>query len=186
VNPSRLLPVIALLLLTLSACGGDDSGETSSTPFPDGADSADVAYFNELTAALDAIGEDSRALNDLRANAFDEALSEEERITNAEEFVAQYEAFAQSGHDELLAIEPGPSLSGQHGDLVDALGGLVPFAEDLASALEANPVSTEQAFRDLYFELEGQSLELRVRDACFDIETVAANLGIEATIACPR
>lgn len=198
---TRIVPaLIAVPLLALAACGGDDDGGGSPTPTGDGPSDAsgspsgdipretvdDQTYFDNLTSTLQPINEESQELNDFRVAAFEETLSEEERAANAEEFAMRYEAFGQDAHDTLLAMAPGESLSGQHGALVDAMDGLADLGRDMASAFESDPVTTEQAFLDLFFELDGQSLELRVRDACFDLQTVATDQGIQTTIVCPR
>lgn len=187
----RLLAGASAILAALAilACGGDDDGDGSQpTPSATAAnDSAeDEAYFQELSSALEVIGEDSQSLNELRAGAFDPDLSEEERITNAEDFAAQYREFAEGAREDLLGITPGPSLSGQHGALVDSLQALADLAERIAEEIEESPVATEPAFLDLFFQLDGQTRELRVRDACFDLQTVANGLGIETEITCPR
>lgn len=183
-----LLAALSLpALAVLAACGGDDgSGSPASdTPRPSAA-AVEQTYFDDLVAAIEPISEESQSLNDFRATAFDENLPEEERAANAQEFATRYEEFAQSAHDALAAITPGESLSRQHGDLVDALAGLANLGRDIATALETEPVSTEQQFGDLFFQLDGQSLELRVRDACFDLQSAANEQGGVLTIACPR
>lgn len=195
-NPTRLLTLASIAtLVTLAACGGDDdsgsspTGAASGSPGTEASGSptvSDDAYFESLTSALDDIAVDSQALDDFRVGAFDESLTEEERIANADEFAQRYEAFAQDAHDRVLDITPGESLSGEHGALVDALGDLISLGHDLATALQETPVSTDQQFGDLFFALDGQSLELRVRDACFRLQQVATDVGIEAAIICPR
>lgn len=195
-NPTRLLTAAVVAALTiLAACGGNDDSGSAPTSAASGSPASDAsgnptvsddAYFAELTSVLDDIALDSTALDDFRANAFDSSLTEDQRIANAREFAQRYEAFAQDARDGVLDITPGQSLSGEHGALVDALSDLVTLGDDLATTLDESPVATDAAFGDLFFELDGQSLELRVRDACFRLQQVATNVGIEAGFICPR
>ena len=188
-----LIPLAIALLAAIAACGGDD--DTSSTTPGSGSPSAatdgvgtvaDDIYFTNLSSTLEDLVPESSALDEFRATAFDPALSEAERAANAEEFADRYESYTTTAHDDVLAITPGESLAGEHGALVDALADLITLGEELAAALEGAPVSTEAEFGDLFFELEGQSLELRVRDACFRLQQVANNAGIETGFVCPR
>lgn len=187
-----LLPLAAILLIALAACGGNDDGgpaspTSSGEASPSSTDTGDdAAYFDALSQTLSDLATDSTALDDFRAGAFDTSLTEDQRVANAEDFAERYEEFARDAHDRILEITPGPSLSGEHGALVDALADLITLGQDIAASLDETPVSTEQQFGDLFFELEGQSLELRVRDACFRIQQVASDAGIQAALICPR
>lgn len=194
-----LLAVPLLALLAATACGGDDSGDGegdgngTAAPTTDGDGNGggsgtpeDETYFDQLTAALEDLAGESAALQEFRAGAFDAGLADEERAANAEEFAERYEAFARNAYDILSSITPSDAAAAQHADLLDGMNDLAVFAIDLASALEDTPVTTENDFRNLFFELDGQSLELRVRDACFDLQTIASNLEMETEILCPR
>lgn len=196
--PAIVSALLASLLL-VGACSGDDGGDgdgpTGASPGATGPaptqggptpSPEDIEYFETLSSALAAITAEGQDLNEFRAGAFDPDLPESQRIENAREFAARYDMFARGGHAALLEIPPGPSLGGQHGALVDAMNGLIRLAGEMAAALDETPVATEDGFRSLFFDLDGQSLELRVRDACFDLQNFAASHGIQVELTCPR
>lgn len=187
--------VLLLIALTASvACGGDDGAEdgpATATPAPgQNGDSVateeDTAYFDALARTLADLAAESAALSELRATAFDASLTEEQKAANAEEFAERYAEFGRNGRETLLEIDPAGTLSGQHGRLVDAMGGLAELGEQLGEAMSETPVATEEEFRELFFELNGQNVELRVRDACFDLQSFATRHNVEVELICPR
>lgn len=173
--------VLAGLLLTLAACGGDDDVGGASEPIVASPSPAtEEAYLEVLAPALQAVNAELEGLNQLRAAAFDDGP--DPAATAA--YGAAYETFASERLAAIEALRPNESLADKHQALVDAAGDGVLFAEDLRAELNESPPANEAEFLALFGNLDGATITSRYHDACTALQSSATSGGLDIDLQC--
>ena len=173
------LGVLAGLVLTLAACGGDDDDAVASptiVPSP----ATEAAYFDLLAPALQAINVQLEGLDQLRAAAFDDGPNR----AAADAYGAAYETFAS---DRLTAVEtlrPNESLANEHQALATAARDGLLLAENLRSELNQSPPASDAEFLALFGDLDGATITSRYHDACTKLQFRATSGGLDIDLQC--
>jgi len=181
-----LLAGALLLSAALSACGGDDAGSAGGDE-PDAVATASAeedAYFVALQTKLEESRLESEALREFRAGVFDASRPVEERMSGSVEYGERYRAYAEQRRDAVTALVPPESLLAGHTALLGAAEAAVTLGEELAERLAAQPLANEEAFANLFFELDGVTIEQRIRDACQDLQAYASAAGLAYDLGC--
>ncbi len=190
--PVTLLAITLLGALPLAgfACGGDDaSSGGSQSPAPTVVPTAapeERNYFQQLKSRLDDVHQQADALGAALNAAFDPQRPEPERADAGIAFGQQYQSYAADAQAKLSAIAPPSSLKPLHEAIVGAAGGVVDLAGSLKSRLASRTVVTLSQFSELFVELDGATLEGRVRDACFDLQAQATRKSADVALECNR
>lgn len=184
----------AFLAAVTASCGGGNGDAPAATPTPVAATPTPVrtatpeeaAYFSQLKSVLDRVHEQAGGLADFRKQAFDEALSEQQRAENAAEYARRYQANAADAGAGLGGIDAPFGLDAAHASLAAAAGEVVRLGQELATAMEQSPVTTSASFNDLFFTIDGVTRQQRFRDYCFDLQAQAGARGADVDLECNR
>ncbi|MCH7483870.1 MAG: hypothetical protein IIA90_01830 [Chloroflexi bacterium] len=172
------LGLIAVIVLTLAACGGDDDDGASG---PNGASPAtEAAYLEALAPALQAVNAQLEGLGELRAAAFDDGPDP----AAADAYGAAYETFALERLAAIEALTPNESLIGEHQALLSAASDGVVLAEDLRAKLGESPPASEVEFLALFGDLDGATITSRFHDACTALQSDATSGGLDIDLQC--
>ena len=180
------LVVAAALLLV--ACGGRAATPTPSsaptgtparTPAPD-----EGAYLTAVKTALDGLHQRWGELRQFRGQAFAVQVTEEQRRANSQEFARRYRAYAREAREAIGGLSAPAGLESAHGALLAAVDGLVALGDELQRSLEGSPVASAEELAGVFDAAGGVTLEQRFRDACFDVQTMAATRGARVDLGC--
>lgn len=169
---------LAALLLTLSACGGNDddgAGEPTST-----ASAEEAAYLEALESALQAVNAQLDGLDELRADAFDDGPNPAAAFAYGE----GYETFMLDRLAAIEAITPSESPADEHQALVSAANDGVVLAKDLRAKLGESPPANDAEFLELFGSLAGATFTSRYLDACTKLQTRATSGGLDVDLQC--
>lgn len=189
----------AVATILFAACGGDDTGPSASptagptasptprlTDPPSAIEQAEETYFEKLGAEMATITSRFVELDESRVAGLDEDLGENARLINIRAYSAGYLDLAEDSFKALDPITAPPSLADLHSALVDAFEGVIPLGEDLVLAMDIDAALTEDDFAGAFFDLDGVTLEQRLRDACHDLLFFAVGKDAATEIVCPR
>jgi len=190
----------AVLLLGLACGGGDDdtATEPDATEARDDAgegsgdggaganeSSGDLAdYFAEV----DAVFEEADSLSDELEAAFDEAYANAQTVEEAREalgaFLLDTHDIYSDALDTLEGIEPPEEAADEHEAFIRAGSDLLDVSERLFQALQ--DVETEADLNQLSedFDAEGTAAANAADEACFDLQGVADDAGIDVDLNC--
>ncbi len=171
------LGLLAVFVLTLAACGGDDDGAgepISASP------ATEAAYLEALAPALQAVNAQLGDLGELRAEAFDDGP----HPAAVDAYGEAYETFASERLAAVEALTPNESLAGEHHALVSAAGDNVVLAEDLRAKLSESPPASEAQFLALFGDLDGATITSRYHDACSALQSKATSGGLDVDLQC--
>ncbi len=180
VKPSAALSLglLAVLVLTLAACGGDDDDETTA---PTSASSAEEAlYLEALAPALQGVNAQLDGLGELRAEAFDDGPDP----AAAHAYGVAYETFASERLAAIEALTPNESLTDEHQALVFAASDGVLLAQELAAKLNESPPASDAEFLELFGSLDGATITSRYHDACTALQSSATSGGLDIDLQC--
>ena len=172
------LGLLAGLVLTLAACGGDDD-DGASTPIV-ASPATEAAYLEVLAPALQAVNAQLDGLGELRAAAFDDGPDP----AAADAYGAAYETFASERLAAIEALTPNESLADEHQALVAAAGDGVLLAEDLRAELNDSPPASDAEFLELFGGLDGATITGRYHDACTALQSSAMSGGLDVDLQC--
>ncbi len=181
-------------MAALAAACGDDGGASPATPTPAtvtpgpsrAASPEEAAYFDQLKSVLDSTHERDDGTEAFRKSAFDVSLGEEQVAKNAAEYARRYQADISDAIAELDDIDPPFGLDAAHAALATAAGERLRLGEEMAAAMEESPVTTDAAFRDLFYNLDGVVREQHFSDSCFDLQAQANARGANVDLECSR
>lgn len=178
------LGLLAAIVLTLAACGGnDDEGPSESdvaTASPTLDPVEDAEYLEALAPALQAVNAQLDSLNELRADAFDGGLNTAAAIAYGE----AYETFESERLAAIEALAPGKTLQDHHAAIVFAARDSVALAADLSAAIAESPPANQAQFLDLFGRLDGATITNRFLDACTALQIRATAAGIDVDLQC--
>lgn len=201
-----ILAALAVLLLSISAaCGGGDDESTQPTATEaqdnslggdgdggDGDNSEDGGPASEDLAAyfaeIDAIFEDADAQSDELEALFDEAYSNAVTVEDAKQalgsFLLDTSAIYSDALDALEAIEAPAEAADAHDAFIQAGADLLDLTARLFEALQ--DVETEEDLNQLSedFDAEGTAAAAAADDACYDLQTIANDAGIDVDLNC--
>lgn len=191
----RVLPPLAALLVALAmvACGGDDDGGQATgdaTEGPSGeardATEREVEYFAALALVIEAGNTGIAALETERAAAFDPAKSAEETQEALATLSLNTIDMYETRRDGILNVKPQPSddLHSPHLTLAGAADDELTIAENVALALDEDPVSDEAAYEALLIEQGANQGVTRFQDACTLLQTEADRLNADVDLHC--
>ncbi len=173
------LGLLAGLVLTLAACGGnDDDDGASPTIVPSPA--TEAAYFDLLAPALQAINTQLEGLDQLRAAAFGDGPDP----AAADAYGAAYERFASERLAAIEALRANETLADKHQALAAAARDGLLLAEDLRAELNQSPPASDTEFRALFGDLDGATITSRYLDACTALQSSATSGGLAVDLQC--
>ena len=172
------LGLLAVFVVTLAACGGDDNDETTAPTRTSSAE--EVLYLEALAPALQGVNAQLERLGELRAEAFDDGPDP----AAADAYGVAYETFASERLDAIEALTPNESLAGEHQALVSAANDGVLLAEELAAKLSDSPPASDAEFLQLFGALDGATITSRYHDACTALQFSATSGGLDIDLQC--
>ena len=181
------LGLLAVFVVTLAACGGDDDDETIAPTRTSSAE--EVLYLEALAPALQGVNAQLERLGELRAEAFDDGPDP----AAADAYGVAYETFAsEPGASSFIgsvsaaieALTPNESLAGEHQALVSAANDGVLLAEELAAKLNESPPASDAEFLQLFGALDGATITSRYHDACTALQFSATSGGLDIDLQC--
>ena len=173
------LGLLAGLVLTIAACGGDDDDDGASptiVPSP----ATEAAYFDLLAPALQAVNAQLEDLDQLRAAAFDDGP--DPAATDA--YGAAYERFASERLAAIEALRPNETLADKHQALADAARDGLLLGEELRAELNQSPPASDAEFLTLFGDLDGATITSRYLDACTALQSSATSGGLAVDLQC--
>lgn len=175
--------------LLVAACGGGGAPTPTPSPTPAAAPARtptpeEGAYFAALKTALDGPQQRWAELRQFRGQAFAAQVTEEQRRANSQEYARRYRAYAQEARDALGGLSAPADLEGAHKALVAAADGLVALGDELERSMGESPVTTIEDLAGAFDAAGGVTAEQRFRDACFDLQTMAAARGAGIDLGC--
>jgi hypothetical protein len=183
------------LVLVFAACGDDDddggaqdTGDATGAPSGEARDATDreVEYLEALALVIADGNEGIAALDEARAAAFDPAKSAEEmQAAVAALSLSAIETY-EARRDGILNVKPQPSpeLQSLHLTLSGAADDELTIAENIAAALDADPVADEAAYEALLIEQGFPQGVTRFFDACMLNQSEADRIGAEVDLHC--
>ena len=172
------LGLLAILVLALAACGGDDDDETIEPTRTSSVE--EVLYLEELAPALQAVNAQLAGLDELRTQAFDDGPDR----TAANAYGVAYETFASERLTAIQALTPNESLADKHGALVSAASDGIVLAKDLRAKLSESPPASDAEFLELFGSLDGATITSRYHDACTTLQVNATSGGLDIDLQC--
>lgn len=137
-----------------------------------------------LKTALDSLHQRWGDLRQFRGQAFAVQVTEEQRRANSQEFARRYRAYAQEAREAIGGLSAPAGLEAAHGALVAAAEGLVVLGDELGRSLEGSPVGSGEELAGVFDAVGGVTMEQRFRDACFDLQAMAAARGMGIDLGC--
>ncbi len=174
------LGLLAVLVLTLAACGGDgdDDGETIGPTRTSSAE--EILYLEALAPALQTVNAQLDGLDELRTQAFGDGPDP----AAADAYGVAYETFASERLAAIEALTPSQSLAAEHQALVAAASDGVLLATDLRTKLSESPPTSDAEFRALFGGLDGAAITSRYADACTALQSDATSGGLDIDLQC--
>lgn len=167
-----LTGVIALLALAIAAtgCGGGEGGATTEE------------YFRQVEALVDDLGQQSEALGSKWEEDSASVSSDQERLELTAAFY--YDLFSLIGgfRDGLADIEPSEEVEKAHQELVGIADEFSKLWSEMAAEVRsaASEADLEELLTDDRFEAVGQRFE----EACFELQRIADDSGIDVDLQC--
>ena len=169
---------LAVFMLTLAACGGDDDDGTNGPTRTSSAE--DVLYLGALAPALQAVNAQLGTLDEIRAEAFGDGPDP----TAADAYGMAYETFASERFAAIAALTPSESLADEHQALVSAANDGILLAADLRAKLSESPPSSDAEFLELFGALDGATITSRYLDACTALQFSATSGALDIDLQC--
>ncbi len=177
---SRLIPpvLIAVLLLALialaSACGGDGGGDGDALSLKQ--------YYQRVDELVDDVVEQGDELLEEAFTDVDTSSSEDAQLAASEVYLQGFVEIIDQFLDDLRDIEPPSEVRDFHDAFVDAANDFAGASRDVIDRIE--DVLSPGGLGELLDDRDLNEAGDRVEQACFDVQDLAEEHGIDIDLNC--
>jgi hypothetical protein len=167
-----LIGIVTLLAVSAiaSGCGGGDAGVTSEE------------YFQQLEGVVADLDQQTETLANEREENLASAGSDQEHLVLIRDFY--YDLFSLIGdfRDDLAGIEPSKEVEEAHNDLVGRADEFFSVWSEISDELKS--AASEAELEELLTNDEFVAVGHRFEEACFELQRVADDKGIDVDLQC--
>lgn len=167
-----LTAVIALVALAAAAtgCGGGDGGATTEE------------YFRQVEALVGDVDQQSEALESQWQEKLASASSDQDQLELVRDFYYELFSLTDDFADGLADIEPSKEVEEAHDALVDLAGQFSSVWSDMSD--DVKNATTEAELEELLTGDQFEEIGQRFEQACFELQRIADDGGIDVNLEC--
>jgi hypothetical protein len=173
---ARLFLLMSLTaLMTVGAVGTGCGGDGNASPTPE-------EYFRQVEALADSVGQQSDALGSKWEEDIAAVSSDEDRLELTRGFYHDLFSLIGNFRDGLADIEPPKEVEEAHHDLVESADEFSSAWSEISAKVEsaASEAELEELLTNDEFTAAGQRFE----QACFELQRIADDSGIDVDLEC--
>jgi hypothetical protein len=167
-----LTGMIALVAVAAAAsgCGGGDGGATPEE------------YFRQVEALADGIGQQSEALGGKWEEDIAAVSSDQDRLELTRSFYHDLFSLIGDFRDGLADIEPPKEVEEAHNDLVGIANEFSGAWSEISAEVES--AASEAELEELLSNDEFAAVGQRFEEACFELQRIADDSGVDVDLEC--